>query len=316
MRGFRSRLSSVLALGGCTLFAMLAGAALIQWHSADTDTDGKISLSELLRVIQLYNSCGYQESAGSEDGFAPVPCTIGEGEGEGEGETVLLPGDVPLELQWISAGSFTMGSPSTEFGRDSDETEHAVTLSQGFWMGKVEVTQAQWQAVMGINPSVYGGNPNRPVENVSWNDCQSFLTAINALGLGSFRLPTEAEWEYACRASTATRYYWGEDPLNGEIDFYAWFGENSGATPHEVGSKLANLWGLFDMSGNVWEWTADRYGDYPSGPVTDPTGPASGSYRAIRGASWKNTSYYCRSAGRFHVSPSYHDGLLGFRLVR
>jgi len=182
-------------------------------------------------------------------------------------------------------------------------------------LGKYEVTQAQWLAVMGNDPSYCSGD-SHPVEQVSWTDVQSFFAALNTATDQTFRLPTEAEWEYACRAGTSTRYYWGDDPSYSEIGSYAWYSGNSGSVTHDVGQKLANSWGLYDMIGSVWEWCQDWYGSYAGGAVTDPTGPASGSYRVLRGGAWSTYDYGCRLAYRNGSYPSGADYLIGFRLAR
>jgi formylglycine-generating enzyme required for sulfatase activity len=224
--------------------------------------------------------------------------------------TIQIPGlpagAKPLEMVLIPAGTFTMGSPSNEKDRDSDEgPQHRVTISKDFYIGKYEVTQAQWKAVMGSNPSARKGD-NLPVEQVSWDDCQAFIQKLNsmALGVGTFRLPTEAEWEYACRAGTTTRLYWGDDPNYSQIGGYGWYWANSAGRNHPVGEKLPNAWGLFDMSGNVWEWCQDWYGPYPSGAQVDPTGPQSGLYRVWRGGGRGDGAVYFRSARRLG---DYHD---------
>ena len=240
-------------------------------------------------------------------------------------DMTMLPGDVPLEMVWIRPGTFMMGRYSGEQDSETDEDpQHEVTLTQGFWMGKYEVTQAQWEAVMGTTP--WSGqdyvldDPDSPAVYVSWDDAQSFISSLNTLTGKTFRLPTEAEWEYACRAETATRFYWGDDPSYSTIGSYAWFYDNAYSAgqqyAHVVGQKLANDWGLYDMSGNVWEWCADWYGTYPSGSVTDPEGPASGSIRVKRGGGWHDYGYYCRSANRGRSYPSGADGNIGFRLAR
>ena len=253
------------------------------------------------------------KNTSGESNSASDAISLNEGSGT---ETIMLPDNVPLEMVWIPADTFQMGRYPGEQDSYSDEApQHQVTLSQGFWMGKYEVTQAQWEAVMGSNPSYFSG-ANRPVEKVSWNNVQSFITALNSLTGETFRLPTEAEWEYACRGGTTTRFYWGDDPTYTQIGNYAWYGSNSGSQTHDVGAKLPNGFDLYDMSGNVWEWCQDWYGAYPSGSVTDPTGPASGSYRVRRGGSWYGYGYYCRSAVRVDFNPSYADGGIGFRLSR
>ena len=222
---------------------------------------------------------------------------------------------IGMEFKLIPAGTFTMGDASG----DDDETPHEVTLTKPFKMGVHEVTQAQYEQVMGVNPSEYKG-ANNPVEMVSWEDAVEFCRRLSELpaekAAGNvYRLPTEAEWEYACRAGTTTKFSFGDD----ESDFgeYGWYRENSGRTTHPVGSKLPNAWGLYDMHGNVWEWCQDWYGDYPSGSVTDPSGATSSSYRVLRGGGWDYSADGCRSAYRGRGLPSFRDyGRLGFRVVR
>ncbi len=239
------------------------------------------------------------------------------GEGLGEGETTLmLPGDLPLEMVWCPAGTFIMGSPSDEHNRFSDEgPRHRVTLTRGFWMGKYEVTQAQWYSVMEIPPYalIY---PTRPAAARSWNDCQEFLSELNALDVGTFRLPTEAEWEYAYRAGTTTRFFWGKDSGCSEIDDYAWYDANSGFPTHPVGEKRPNVWGLYDMSGNVSEWCQDWKGNYTSKAVSDPQGPSSGEWRIRRGSSASGPCSYSRAAWRYGYGyPDYCGSDVGLRLV-
>lgn len=257
----------------------------------------------------------------------------GEGEGESEGggcdgcttETIMLPGNVPLEMVWIEPGTFMMGRYSGEQGSLSDEDpQHQVTLTQGFWMSKYELTKAQWTAVMGTTP--WSGqdwvldDTDSPAIYVSWNDAQAFFTALETLTGKTFRLPSEAEWEYACRAGTTTRFYWGDDLNYTVSNDYAWWAYNAWDVgeqyAHVVGQKLPNAFGLYDMSGNVWEWCNDWYGSYSSGSATDPTGPASGSYRLVRGGSLSNSDGIWRSANRNGYTPdaSYHNS--GFRVLR
>jgi formylglycine-generating enzyme required for sulfatase activity len=210
----------------------------------------------------------------------------------------------------ICPGTFMMGSPDSESGRYSDEgPQHQVTISKAFELQTTEVTQSQWQAVMGSNPSKFKG-PDLPVEMVSWDDAQAFITKLNAMGDGyRYRLPTEAEWEYAARAGTT-------GPYAGDLDAMAWYAPNSGGTTHPVGTKAPNAWGLFDMHGNVWEWVQDFAGKYSASAVTDPVGPSSGSGRVLRGGSWYHESQYCRSAFRIGGSPGFRGGILGLRLLR
>lgn len=233
----------------------------------------------------------------------------------------------PLEMVLIQPGTFTMGSPETETYRFKDEgPQHQVTITKPFYMGKYEVTQAQWQSIMGNNPSYFKGN-NLPVEQINWEESQTFIQKLNQLGLGTFRLPTEAEWEYACRAGTTSRFYWGEDLDNLRqedlsINNYAWTAFNARERTHDAGLKAPNAWELYDMSGNVFEWCQDWLGDYSSLPQIDPTGPDSrpsnaGSTRVFRGGCWRYSSESCRSANRIfcYSSDSGYD-TIGFRLVR
>ena len=203
-----------------------------------------------------------------------------------------------------------MGSPESEFGRGNDEgPTHEVELTQGFWMAEVPVTQRLWEAVARCNPSKVKG-VDRPVEQVSWSDCDGWIRKANLMTGGlNLRFPTEAEWEYAARAGTTGSLY-------GELDAIAWHRGNSGAMTHDVKGQKANEWGLYDMIGNVWEWCSDWHGDYPTGRMTDPTGPSSGSNRVSRGGCWNSVAGCVRSAYRGGFGPGirYIFGL-GFRPV-
>jgi formylglycine-generating enzyme required for sulfatase activity len=215
-------------------------------------------------------------------------------------------------MRWIPAGSFTMGSPASESGRDDDEVQHRVTLTKGFWMMEHEVTQGEWAAVMGSNPSGFSSCGARcPVENVSWEDALVFAKRVSARDGVSYRLPTEAEWEYAARGG-ASHVYAG----SGELGEVGWYTDNSGSKTHAVCGKARNGYGLCDMSGNAWEWVADWYGAYPTGSVTDPTGAAAGSDRVNRGGGWNNPARLARAANRDWYAPSIRRNNLGFRLVR
>jgi len=236
----------------------------------------------------------------------------------GNTSTIMLPGDVPLELVWIPAGSFQMGRYEDEQDSlDIEDPQHQVTFADGFWMGKYEVTQAQWLAVMGSNPSHFTGDLNRPVDKVSWDDVQTFITAVNALGQGTVHLPSEAQWEYACRAGTATRLFWGDDLGYTEIGTYAWYTGNSASTTHPVGQKTPNAFGLYDMPGNLWEWCEDYYHSSYTGAPTDGSAWLSPttSARVIRGGSWDSTGVNCRSAFRSYSIPSSAFNDIGFRLA-
>lgn len=234
---------------------------------------------------------------------------------------IPLSDEISLVMEYIPSGQFSMGSPVDEvYRRDNEDPQHQVTLTDGYWMGKFEVTQAQWQTVMGSNPSYfqgggYGDAANRPVEQVSWYDVQDFLTEINELTSLSFRLPTEAEWEYAARAGTTTPYFWGDETNTGD---YAWYEGNSGDQTHDVGGKLPNAWGLYDTSGNVWEWVQDWYGEYPTDDVIDPLGPDAGLQRVQRGGAYIYTPHDIgnyRSAYRGASDPETISSEFGFRLV-
>jgi formylglycine-generating enzyme required for sulfatase activity len=227
---------------------------------------------------------------------------------------VDLGGGVKLELVLVPAGRFKMGSPVTEKDRADDEKQHWVMITRPFYLGKHEVTQELWEKVMGANPSYFKGAKN-PVETVSWDDCQEFLKKANSLGKGQCRLPTEAEWEWACRAGTRTRFCSGD--ADDALADYAWLDANSSNTTHPVGEKKPNAWGLHDLHGNAWEWCADWYGEYPGGrmPAQDPGGPATGSGRVLRGGSWFNYPRSCRSADRGRGDPAVRNENLGLRVV-
>ncbi|MCC6696286.1 MAG: formylglycine-generating enzyme family protein [Candidatus Hydrogenedentes bacterium] len=220
-----------------------------------------------------------------------------------------------IEFQWCPPGTFAMGSPAIESGHEDDETLHEVTLTSGFWLSKHEITQSQWIDWIGENPSSNEGD-DLPVENVTWEDVQDFLVVLNtAVSGATYRLPTEAEWEYACRAETTTRFYWGNDAAETEIDDNAWYSENSLAT-QPVGELEPNAWGLLDMSGNVMEWCQDKYGDYPSDAVTNPVGTDSGNSRVVRGGSYVDAALDCRTPNRDFRNPDVQLFDVGFRLLR
>jgi formylglycine-generating enzyme required for sulfatase activity len=217
-----------------------------------------------------------------------------------------------MQLVLIPAGTFQMGSTNEA---DAERPVHTVRISKPFYLGIHEVTQGQWEAVMGNNPSLFKGDANRPVESVSWGEVLKFIDQLNARESGTkYRLPTEAEWEYAARAGSATAYSFGDD--SSQLGKYAWFGGNADGTTHPVGKLRPNAWGLYDMHGNVWEWVQDWYGKYTAETVTDPQGPAWGSDRVIRGGSWLHDAGACRSACRFDVAPGYRSDRHGFRLLR
>ncbi len=222
--------------------------------------------------------------------------------------------DVPLSMVRVQGGTFIMGATS-EQGSDADSDEspaHYVTLSD-YCIGETEVTQQLWEAVMGSNPSEFSGSMNLPVECVSWDDCQVFIQKLNQLTGKKFRLPTEAEWEFAARGGTKSRHY---KYAGGNIlASVAWYGGNASGETHPVAQKAPNELGLYDMSGNVFEWCHDWYGEYSSSAQTNPKGPSSASYRVNRGGSWINGEWNCRVSYRNNNSPDYRFSLLGLRLA-
>ncbi len=226
--------------------------------------------------------------------------------------TIYLPDSIPLEFVLIPAGQYTMGSPEDEIGRDRDEApQQRRQIEKAFYLGSYEVTQAQWLSVMHHNPAVFQQLPThlkQPVENVSWQDCQVFLEKLNNLGIGTFRLPTEAEWEYACRAGSQTRFYWG-DAEDWTVHRHAWANSRSMAMPHPVGEKPPNQWGLYDMSGNVWEWTATAF--HPYGKPEDKMD----NLRVFRGGSWFDfaPSQRCANRHKHGIQEKYTS--IGLRIV-
>jgi formylglycine-generating enzyme required for sulfatase activity len=230
----------------------------------------------------------------------------------GEERSIEIAPGVSMTFCWCPPGEFLMGSPESEEGRYSDEDQVEVTISKGFWIAKTEVTQEQWQALMGSNPNYLKG-VNLPVESVTWNDSQEFIEKLNAIvgNIDGWKigLPTEAQWEYAARAGEAGPY------CGGSIDDIAWYYGNSGSRIQPVGTKKANAWGLHDMQGNVLEWCADWYDDELVGGI-DPHGPASGSSRVLRGGYWFGSAHYCRVADRNYINPGSTYDNIGFRVAR
>ncbi|HOT51634.1 MAG TPA: formylglycine-generating enzyme family protein, partial [Candidatus Hydrogenedentes bacterium] len=231
-----------------------------------------------------------------------------------------------MPFVWIPAGRFDMGSAKTaaelsaiygdrEYYYSSEQPLHRVTITKGFWMGAHEVTQAEWTTWMGYNPSEFAGD-NHPVESISWDECQLFIERLNASGEGVFRLPTEAEREYACRAGTTTEFYFGDS--SSAFSEYEWGFNLTDYTTHPVARKKPNPWGLYDMHGNVTEWCADWYGKtyYSVSPEFDPQGPETGTFRVRRGGSFRSAVGFCRSAFRTWNRPDYVYSNTGVRLCR
>jgi formylglycine-generating enzyme required for sulfatase activity len=241
---------------------------------------------------------------------APRPSPPAPTQVSGLKEMAVDLGDgVKMEFVLIPDGSFMMGSDKIS----NAKPVHRVTLTKPYYLGKFEVTQEQWEKVMGSNPSKFKGARN-PVESVSWDDCQKFLEALQGkVPSQTFRLPTDAEWEYACRARTKTEYSYGDSP--DKLSDYAWFDKNSERQTHPVGQKKPNAWGLYDMHGNIWEYCQDWHGEYSAKSATDPTGAATGSVRVLRGGSWFNSASDSRSAYRRSHDPSLRYNHSGLRVV-
>jgi len=273
--------------------------------------------SPIAILMVLLGGCGEKSPTGGgsiEPPFQP----------SGEIITVDLPGGATMDMVWIEPGTFTMGSPPSEPGRYPDEGPgHKVTIARGFYLGKYELTQGQWESVMDTRPwegqQYVEENPNNPAVHIRWFDARNFAATLNeAAGAEIYRLPTEAEWEYACRADTTSRWSFGDDEE--QLGEYAWYDANAWNAgeryAHEVGRKRPNGWGLYDMHGNVWEWVSDWYGSYTTDPQTDPTGPLGGSVFIVRGGSFNSHARHVRSAYRSTHELSVRLSRIGARLLR
>jgi len=259
----------------------------------------------------VYSGCGERRADARRQGMRVLGILVGLAAVMGliACQKQVTSGPAGMQFARIPAGSFLMGSDS---GRYYERPEHDVTISRSFFLQTTEVTQGQWQAVMGSNPAHFKKGDDYPVENVSWDDVQAFLKKLNALDPGkNYRLPTEAEWEYACRAGTSGVRYGG-------LDAIAWYFNNSDGHTHPVGQKQPNAWGLYDMLGNVGEWCADWYDRdyYANSPATDPQGPSSGKGLILRGGSWGDDDNHVRSAYRNWLSPVDRFNFYGFRCTR
>ena len=282
---------------------------------ASTVVDGAITSEKLASGLALGGTTSGTFS-GDGSGLTNIPASA---MASAESPETVFP---VSGMVWIKPGKFLMGSRTDEVARDNDETQHWVTLTQGFWMSSHEVTQAEYQNVIGINPSSFTGDTNRPVETVSWNEAVDYCTALtnaernaNRIPLDwEYHLPTEAEWEYCARAGANARFGHGDDLGYTALDNYAWYADNSGDTTHPVEQKLANAWGLFDMHGNVYEWCHDRSADYPAGSAIDPQGPTTSGQRIYRGGTWKYQAWICRAANRLEYPPTLKYDYLGFRV--
>ena len=265
----------------------------------------------LLLVMALFASCKNDggSSNPAEDPSNPAEDPSNPAEDPSAPDSLEFTVDgVSFKMIKVEGGTFQMGS---ENGYDSEKPVHSVTLS-GYYIGETEVTRELWKAVMGSNPSEFEGD-NLPVEKVSWDDCQEFISKLNQKTGRRFALPTEAQWEFASRGGNKSQGY--EYSGSNNIDDVAWYLDNSSEQTHPVGTKMSNELGLYDMSGNVFEWCADWYGSYSSSSQTDPVGPSTGSYRVLRGGSWYFNASYCRSTIRGSGNPGIRYDSCGFRLV-
>jgi len=311
LAGRRSRRVTVTAI--FAVLAALATAGGLYVVDAQTkEKAGKVALTipRLEKAIAAKDAFGADDALADLEALAPKDARmavwreqVATVPGTGKMLVVDLGGGVTMHLMSIRPGTFIMGSDN-----GGDELTHKVTLTKPFYLGKYEVTQEQWERVMGSNPSTFKDAKN-PVGNVSWNDCQEFVDKLQKAVPGQmFRLPTEAEWEYACKAGTTRDYA-------GDLDDMAWYSSNSGNRTHPVGEMKPNAWGLYDMHGNVCEWCADWSGDYPATAVDDPRGPSSGLVRVLRGGGWSSLANDCRVAYRNGSLSTYRGSGCGFRVA-
>ncbi|WP_207691606.1 SUMF1/EgtB/PvdO family nonheme iron enzyme [Desulfonema limicola] len=351
-RGFRSNPSGLAAMRG-PVGSIIVYATAENSVAADGSERNGLFTKYLLRHIKtpglkiqdvvMNTRIDVAQESGSKQIPYEYSSLMGNFYFAGNGGSVMPPAQVPVTPQppvipvtsdeltnslgmkfvYIEPGSFMMGSPENEPGRDSDETRHRVTLTKGFYMQTTEVTQGQWRAVMGSSPSYFKNcGDNCPVETVSWEYVQEFIKKLNRKeGIDKYRLPTEAEWEYSARAGNKTAFANGqitekECGKEPNLDKMGWYCGNAGSKTHPVGQKKPNDWGLYDMHGNVYEWCMDWKSDYPSGDVIDPAGPSEGSSRVYRGGAWSRYAQSCRSANRSSNLPGKRNSRLGFRLLR
>lgn len=274
-------------------------------------THGEVALEAGSHRQAFLSAMRYLELPGSpQDHAAAALRVLEEAEAKGTDELAQVRAvAASMDFVWVPAGEFRMGSTSRESDRD-EQRYTRVRLTEGFWLAAYEVTQTEWIAVMGTNPSHFDECGPCPVEQVSWEDVQEFIWLLNAGEAGRYRLPTEAEWEYAARAGTRG------DRYARDLDGLGWCVDNSEESTHPVGQKAPNSWGLYDMVGNVWEWVQDIYGPYPGVRVTDPEGPAVGSLRVLRGGGWSNRTRHCRTSSRSNDDPDFGYVNVGFRLLR
>ena len=274
------------------LLSLLLGGVIVSCGDDDNEED-----------VQGSSSNQNADNGSSDNSNSRDPTFDGK-------DKVYIVNGVSFKMIAVKGGTFQMGSND---GYDREKPIHQVTLTKDYYIGETEVTQELWTAVMGSNPSYFTGNTQFPVEYVSWNDCQTFISKLNALTGETFRLPTEAQWEYAARGSNKSKGYIYSG--SNTIDDVAWYYSNSSFT-NPVKTKAPNELGIYDMSGNVWEWCSDWYGSYSSAAQTDPTGPSTGSYRVFRGGSWGNSASDCRVAYRCGSTPTITHYNLGLRLAK
>ena len=305
--------------------AAYKGFIFERWQGDINSTENPVTVTRInnMRVFAIFRRIS-ADSENEEKNHAEAQA-IEKENAPGEGSTILLPGKVPLDLVWIPAGSYQRGASIKELDYLENELpQHEVTLTEGFWMGKYVVTKAQWEAVMETTPWAEQrfvlNEPDSPAVYISWDDAQVFIDNLNTLTGRNFRLPTEAEWEYAARAGTTTCFYWGDDEDYSVMPGYAWFKDNAFETgehyAHIVGQKKPNAWELYDMAGNVWEWCQDWYAYYPNKKnLTDPKGPKEGDYKILRGGSWFYYGGFSRMARRDHLPPAVLSYEYGFRIA-
>jgi len=290
-----------------------ARLAVLARKTAAADLAAKDALQAEIALIEQEQAILKGDGKGAK--VSPLPIGSARKAGMPGLKELDLGNGVTMKLVLIPAGKFMMGSPDSEKGHGKNESpQREVTLSKPFYMGVMEVTQIQYEAVMGTNPSHFK-SPTNPVDQVSWEDAMEFCKKLSEKTGQTVRLPTEAEWEYACRAGTTTAFSFGS--VESALGDFAWYAANSGGTTHSVGQRKPNAWGLYDMHGNLWEWCADCYEDYPKEAVaaTDPQGPASGRQRVLRGGSWFNPPDNSRAANRGGNYPHIRSDHVGFRVV-
>lgn len=306
-------------VGRLATMAAALSAALAVATNGTQGTLGKYNVASAQEAAQNERAIVAEAAASKakwKRGDVPPPPTGGWSNAPAGTLKTLKVNDIEYRFHYCPAGEFTMGSPASESGRGSDEGPQRKVTLDGFWMQETEVTQAMWKAVMGSNPSQFTSSERNPVENVSWTDCQEFVKKLNSLGVAprgfQFRLPSEAEWEYACRAGAAGPY------AGSSLDALGWYDDNSGDRTHEVGTKRANGWGLYDMHGNVWEWCEDWYDERyyeKSNNIQNPINVTQSLIRVLRGGCWNFNAGSCRSANRGAYGPTYRDYYYGFRLA-